>query len=171
MITPKMVAAINDQINFEIYSSYIYLSMSAYFHDRDMPGAANWMRIQAQEELVHAVMMFNYLVEREGRALMAPVKGPENEWASPLAAFEDALAHERIVTGRINAIMDLAMSESDHATAQFYQWFVKEQVEEESKAKAIVQQLKLAGKDGQGLLLIDRDLATRVFVMPTGVVI
>ena len=171
MISPKMVQAINEQINFEIYSSYLYLAMTGYFHDRDMPGAANWMRIQAQEELLHATMMFNYLVEREGRAHMAALNGPENEWASPLDAFEKALEHERIVTGRINALMSLALSEADHATAQFYQWFVKEQVEEEAKAKAIVQQLRLAGRDGQGLLLIDRDLATRVFVMPAGVVI
>lgn len=170
-MNPNMVEAFNDQINFELYSSYLYLAMAAAFQDMDMPGAATWMRIQAQEELVHVMMMFNYVTSREGRVLLKTVQGPKIEWPSALAAYEEALAHEKLVTGRINKLMDLAIAGSDHASNQFLQWFVKEQVEEEANVKAIVQQLKLAGKEGQGLFMIDRELGLRTFVMPTGVTI
>lgn len=162
----KMQDALSEQINFEIYSSYIYLAMSGYFQSISLPGFANWMRIQAQEELLHAAKFFDYVHERGGRVTLKPVAGPQKDWDSPLAAFEHALHHEGEVTERINKLVDLARELSDHASHNMLQWFVDEQVEEEANADAIVQKLKLIGKDGPGLFMVDRELATRVFTPP-----
>ena len=166
MISDKMQAAINDQLNFELYSAYIYFSMTAYYHALNLPGFANWMTVQAREEMVHANKFYTYLNDRGGRVLLQPITGPETEWDSPLASFEDALAHEEIVTRRINDLMNLAIEERDHATTAFLQWFVTEQVEEESNANAVIRQLKLIGDDRGGLFMLDRELALRVFVPP-----
>ncbi len=161
-----MHEALNDQLNFELYSAYIYYSMAAYLESQDMPGFANWMKVQVKEELTHVDKFFTYICEREGRVLMKQIDAPATEWKSPLDVFQDAHKHEQIVTGRINKLVDLSLKESDHATNSFLQWFVTEQVEEEASVKTIIQQLKLAGKDGHGLLMLDRELGTRVFTMP-----
>ena len=166
MISEKIQEALNDQLNFELYSSYIYLSMAAYFEDIDLPGHANWMKIQAQEELFHVDKIYSFINERDGRVLLKPVQGPEIKWESPLAAFQNAYEHEQIVTGRISKLVDLSLKESDHATHNFLQWFVNEQVEEEASVKNVIQQLKLAGKDGQGLFMVDRELGARTLAPP-----
>lgn len=166
MLKETVEKALNDQINAELYSSYIYLAMSAYFESIDLKGFANWMRVQAQEELVHVAKFFDFVNERSGKVTLQPVEGPPSEWASPLDAFEGAYKHECYITERINKLVDLARDESDHATYNFLQWFVGEQVEEEASADEIVQQLKLVGGQGHGLFMIDRELAQRTFVIP-----
>jgi ferritin len=166
MIKEKVQEALNEQIKWEFYSAYLYLSMAAYFASVNLPGFANWMKVQAQEELVHAMKLFDFVNERGGKVTLAAVEAPPSEWDSPLAVFEATYEHEQIVTGRINALVDLAVAESDHATNQMLQWFVTEQVEEESSADEMVQKLKLVGKEGGGLFMLDRELAQRVFVPP-----
>jgi len=167
MISKKMQTAINEQINAELYSSYLYLSMSAYYQSLNLPGFANWMRVQAQEELMHAMKFYDYVNTRGGHINLQPIDGPKTEWSSPTAPFADGLEHEGKVTALINNLVDLAIKERDHATATFLDWFVNEQVEEEANADAVLRQLKLIGGEGNGLFMIDRELATRVFVPPT----
>ena len=166
MIKKKMETAINKQINAELYSAYLYLSMSAYFQTLNLGGFANWMRIQAQEELTHAMKFYDYLIERGGRATMLIIEAPKTTWPSPLAAFEDVYKHEQKVTGLINDLMNLAATEKDHASVNMLHWFVDEQVEEESSADDIVQKLKLVGKGGSGLLMLDQQLGQRIFTPP-----
>jgi len=166
MIKEKVREAINAQINAELYSSYLYLSMSAYCESINLRGFANWMKVQAQEELVHAAKFFAYVNTRGGRVLLREIAGPPTEWKSPLDAFKHVLEHEIKVTGLINDLVKLAVNENDPATQTFLQWFVNEQVEEEESANDAIQKLKLAGETGPGLFMIDRELATRVFVMP-----
>lgn len=166
MLSEKTQEELNKQLNAELYSSYLYLSMSAYFHSVNLRGFANWMRVQAQEELLHVAKFYDFVNERDGRVILRPVEGPPSEWASPLAAFEDAYRHEQKVSGLINKLVDLSIEEKDHATNNFLQWFVAEQVEEEASANDIVQQLKLLGDDRNGLFMLDRELAQRVFTPP-----
>jgi ferritin len=161
-----MQDALNEHLNAELYSSYLYLSMSASFESMNLAGFASWMRIQAQEELMHAMKFFDYIIERGGHAILSAVDGPQTEWDSTLAAFSQAYEHETVISDKINKLVDLAIKQSDHATNNFLQWFVAEQVEEEATADAIVQQLKLVGSDGPGLLMLDRELANRTFVAP-----
>ena len=166
MLGEKLQDAINDQMNAELYSSYLYLSMSAYFQSVNLAGFAIWMRIQAQEELVHVMKFYDYVNERGGRVTLKAVDAPPTEWKSPLAAFEHAYEHEQMVTGRINDLVNLAIDERDHATNGFLQWFVTEQVEEEASADGVVQKLKLVGADGGGMFMVDRELGQRVFTPP-----
>ncbi|MEW6440689.1 MAG: ferritin [bacterium] len=166
MISQKMEAALNEQIKWELYSSYLYLSMSAHFTSVNLAGFANWMRVQAQEELVHAIKFYDFVHERNGKVVLQQVEAPPAEWKSPLAAFEDAFKHEQLVSKRINDLVDMAVKEKDHATNIFLQWFVTEQVEEESSANEVVQNLKLVRADSSGLFMLDRELAQRVFTMP-----
>lgn len=166
MMKREMEDALNDQINAELYSSYLYLAMAGWFESINLPGFTNWMKVQAQEELVHAMKFFSYVAERQGRIELKAIETPPKEWESPLAAFEAAYAHEQHITDRINKLVDLALKLSDHAANNLLQWFVAEQVEEEATADGIVQHLKLVKGEGQGLFMIDRELAGRVFVMP-----
>jgi ferritin len=166
MMNQKIQEAFNKQINAELYSSYLYLSMSAYFMSISLTGFANWMRVQAQEELVHVMKFYDFINERGGKVTLTAIDGPPTAWDSPLQAFEDAYNHEQKVTALINGLVDLAIAERDHASNAFLQWFVTEQVEEESSADAVVQQLKLAGGAGGGIFMIDRELGQRVFTMP-----
>jgi len=166
MISKKMEQAINDQINAELYSAYLYLSMVAYFESVNLSGFATWMKAQTQEELVHAMKMYDFVNERGGRITLKPIDGPPTEWDSPLAAFEAAYAHEQMVTGRINDLVNLAVEEEDHATNAFLQWFVNEQVEEEMSADNVVQNLKIANEAPGALFMIDRELGQRVFTPP-----
>jgi ferritin len=167
MINKKMEKAINKQVNAELYSAYLYLSMSAYFESINLAGFANWMNIQAQEELAHAMKFYDYLIERGGRVTLLPIDAPQTTWASPLAAFKDVYEHEQKVTGLIHNLMDLALAEKDHASVSILRWFVDEQVEEESSADAIVEKLKLVGEKGRGIFMLDQQLGQRVFTPPT----
>ena len=158
-----MQDALNGQITAEFYSAYLYLSMSTYLESIDLPGYANWMRIQYQEEQSHAEKILDYVMERDGRALIHSFDAPPTEWKSPTQVFEAAYEHEQHVTSLINALVDTALSERDHASHIFLQWFVNEQVEEEATVKTIVQQLKLLGESKSGLFQLDRELGSRSF--------
>jgi ferritin len=161
MLNEKLEAAINEQINKELYSSYLYLAMSAYSDSVNLSGFAHWMRVQAQEEQAHALKLYGYVVEKGGRVLLEAIDKPPAEFASPLHVFEKTLAHEQKVTGLINDLYSLAIEESDYATQIFLQWFVSEQVEEEASATQIVELLKAVGDHPQGLIMLDRQLAGR----------
>lgn len=163
MIKKNIQKALNKQINAELYSAYLYLSMSAYFQSVNLAGFANWMRVQALEEMTHADKFYNFIVERGGRIELEAIEAPPKEWASPLAVFENAYKHEQKVTSMINDLVDLAIKEKDHASNIFLQWFVTEQVEEEASADEVVQKLKLAGDKGSGLFMLDGELSKRVF--------
>lgn len=166
MLKQNIEKALNQQINAELYSAYLYLSMSAYFQAMNLKGFANWMRVQAMEEFSHADRFSAFVLDRGGRVQLTAIDGPPVTWKSTLAVFQDTYRHEQKVTGLINALVDLAIKEKDHATNNFLQWFVNEQVEEEAHAEELVQQLKLIGDAGQGLLMLDRELAQRVFTPP-----
>lgn len=160
MLSKKMTSAFNAQIVAELYSSYIYMSMSAWLHTEGFMGSAKWMSLQVREEIVHAQKLYNFILERGGEVKLGAIDAPPAKWDSPLGVFEAALAHERKVTDLINKLMSLAKEESDHASEIFLQWFVTEQVEEEANASEIAQKYKLAGS-GSGLFLVDRELGER----------
>ena len=161
MLSPKIQEALSKQINAELFSEYLYLSMSAYFEAVSFKGMAQWMRTQAGEEHGHGMKIFHFVNDRDGRVTLTQIEAPKIEWKSPLDVFEDALKHEQKVTGLINDLSNLAFAEKDHAAHDFLEWFVKEQVEEESVARTIVDQLKLVGNDGTGLYMIDQQLRQR----------
>ncbi len=164
MISEKMVNAINEQINKELYSAYLYMSMQAWFADESLDGMANWMDAQAQEELFHAKKFFNFLIERGARVILKAIDCPQVDFDTPLQIFQMSLEHERFVTSSINSLMDLAIKENDHATRSFLQWFIDEQVEEEASVDSIVSMLKRVGEHGHGIMMIDRELKSRTFV-------
>lgn len=166
MLDERMEEALNYQLNRELYSGYLYLAMAAYFDDQDLPGFANWMRIQAQEELSHAMKFYDYLVRRGGRAVMDAIEAPENEWKSAVAVFEQVYQHEQMVTGLIHKLVDLALEISDHATNNFLQWFVAEQVEEEESSSGVLHKVKMASQSRSGLYMLDQELGQRVFHPP-----
>jgi len=166
MISKKMEKALNEQVNAELFSAYLYLSMEAYFKSLNLDGFANWMGVQTQEEITHAMKIYEFINERGGRITLKAIDGPETEWDSPLAVFNAVYEHEQKVTNLINDLVNLAIEEKDHATNTFLQWFVNEQVEEEASADQVVQQLKLMEKAPGGLFLLDRELAQRVFTPP-----
>jgi len=163
----KVEKALNEQINAEMYSSYLYLAMSAYFADANMSGFANWMRIQAQEELAHAMIFFDYVNERGGRVDLKVIEKPKKDWKNAIEVFEETLKHEQHVTSLINNLVNLAIEEKDHATNNMLQWFVKEQVEEEANANQILGEVKMTEGKGPGMFMIDRELKARVFTPPT----
>ena len=165
-MTDRIEKALNEQMNAEMYSAYLYLSMASYFESQGLEGCANWMKAQTQEELIHAMKFYNFIVERGGRAIMSEIKAPPSEWDSPLKVFEHALEHEQLVTSLINKLMDLAIEEKDHATQIFLQWFVTEQVEEEASAGAVVDKMRLAGEQSGGVFMVDRELASRPLPIP-----
>lgn len=161
MLGKTMQEAVNEQINAELFSAYLYLSMSAYFESIKRPGMAHWMRLQCAEEESHAMKLFEHVVERGGRVALKAIDTPQAEWASPLAAFEAAYAHEQKVTGLINDLVKLARKEKDTAADTFLQWFVSEQVEEEENADEIVQKLKTIKDAPDDLRVLDRELGQR----------
>lgn len=167
MLDQRMQDAFNAQINWELYSGYLYLSMASKFADLGMSGGQNWMTVQYQEELAHMRIMFGYVLTRGGRVLLEAVDKPESEWPSALAMFEDALAHEQGVSARIDDMASLALELKDHATYNFLQWFISEQVEEEETAMDWVNKLKLAGDTAAGLYQLDKELAARVYNVPS----
>ncbi|MFA6102498.1 MAG: ferritin [Victivallaceae bacterium] len=162
MLSKAMEKALNDQLNFEIYSSYLYMSMVSALEAMNYKGAAHWMRIQAMEELFHANKFFNYIIDREGRAILQEIKKPKTDWKSFLEIFEDAHKHEKIVTSRICNLVDLALTEKDHVTNSTLQWFVTEQIEEESNGKTIIEKIKRTKNSTDGLMMIDTELGARV---------
>ncbi len=166
MLKKPIEVALNQQINAEFHSAYLYLSMSSYFQSIGMAGCANWMKVQYQEELAHATHFFDYVLERGGRVALTPIGEVEVDFKNVLHVFEETLTHEVKVTGLINNLMDISIRESDHATKSFLQWFVDEQVEEEANVEQILNNLKLINGEGQGLLMMDREMQTRVYVNP-----
>jgi len=166
MLKEKMLKALNEQINAEFYSSYLYLSMESYFQSVSLKGFGVWMRAQVQEELFHAMKFYDFVCERGGRVTLETIKKPDSNWKTPLIAFKQIQKHEQHVTGLIDSLVDLAMEEKDHATLNFLQWFVAEQVEEEASVGEIVDKLKLIREDTSGLFLLDAELGRRVFTPP-----
>lgn len=164
----RIEALINKQINEEMYSAYLYLSMAAYFEDQNLPGFANWMRVQFEEEQFHAMKFFTYLADRGGRIELGAIRAPKTEWSSPVEVFEEALKHEKVVTALLNEIAEAAEEEKDRATRNLMVWFIDEQVEEEATADKIVHDLKLIGGAGHGMLVLDREFAARTFTAPAG---
>jgi ferritin len=160
-LSKRLEDAINDQINKELYSAYLYLSMSAYCEAEGLPGFATWMRLQAQEEVGHAMRLFDHVNNRGGRVVLKAIEMPPPVWKSPLKVFEQVLEHEQKVTGLINHLYELALSESDYATQMELQWFVTEQVEEEDSAGQVVEQLRRVGDQPMGLHLLDKELGQR----------
>jgi len=161
MMKKKIEEALNEQINKEFFSAYLYLSMSAYLEGESLPGAARWMEIQAKEEAEHAMKIYAHIHERGGRVYLKSLDGPEQTWKSPLSAFEDALKHEIFITESIHNLVTLATEEKDYATLNMLQWFVSEQVEEEAKARENAEMFKRVENHPQGLFMVDRALAQR----------
>jgi ferritin len=156
-----MQKGLNAQMIAELYSSYLYLSMNAYFKSVNLDGFANWMYAQAQEELMHAMKFYEFINQRGGRVTLEAIEAPPTEWDGPVAVFEETLKHERKVTGLINDLVEVALEERDHATQIFLQWFVTEQVEEEDSVGNVLEQLKLLKDAKGGLFMMDRELAKR----------
>ena len=166
MISEKMVNALNEQINKEIYSAYLYMSMSAYSTFIGLRGFANWFMVQYQEEMTHAMKIYDYVNDQGTQVKLMAISQPPTDFESPLDMFEKTLDHEKFVTKSINGLVDLAIEEKDHATNIFLQWFVTEQIEEEGNDNDIIAKLKLVGKEGNGLFMLDKELAQRVFTPP-----
>jgi ferritin len=160
-IKQKMEKAFNDQINKELFSAYLYVSMSGYFESKNLSGFAHWMRLQAKEEYDHAMRIYKYLCERKGRVELHEIAIPKKEWESPQSAFEEAYAHEKTITESINKLVDIANSENDKASFNMLQWFVNEQVEEEAQTDLIAAQLKMIGDSTNGLFMLNKELSKR----------
>lgn len=163
MLKQTVVDEINKQIAREMYSSNLYLAMAGYYQLLNLTGFSHWMRIQAQEEMVHALKFFDYLLNRGGEAKIGQIAEPPVKWDSPLAAVEASFEHEKMISGCINDLADLAIKEGDHATHILLQWFVSEQVEEEANVSQIVERLKMMGDFKGGLFLMDNELKARTF--------
>jgi len=157
----KIEKALNEQIHAEIFSFYLYLSVSAWFRNRHLDGFGHWMNLQAQEEMEHAMKLFDYLIERGGEVKLMPLDAPPHEWDSPTAAVEAVLHHEQYITGRINDLVNVSTAEGDHATTVMLHWYVSEQVEEEANADTLFNQVRMLEGSNHGLLMLDRELATR----------
>ncbi len=167
MISKKLEEAINYQINRELYSEYYYLSMASYFNSVGLSGFENFFLIQVEEERFHAMKLYRFLNEKGGRVNLQAIEAPKTEFNSALEVFELAYDHEKLVSKLINDLMDLAIKENDHAAKNHLNWFVEEQVEEEASMETTLSKLKLIGGEGHGLLMLDNELAQRVFTPPT----
>jgi ferritin len=161
MLTEPVENALNEQINAELYSEYLYLAMAAYYEDEGLAGFSSWMRAQADEENAHAMRLYDYVLERDGRVRLDSIDSPPTEWASPKDAFKAAYEHEVKISGMIDDLVAIAREENDNATENMLQWFVAEQVEEEATTQAILDKLRHVGNDGTGLLMIDQELGQR----------
>lgn len=170
MLSQKMQSALNAQINAEMWSAYLYLSMSMAAADKGLKGVANWFSIQFKEEQDHAQIFINYVLSRGGRVLLEPIAAVDTEWESALAMFEQTLSHEQKVTSLINDLYNLAIEEKDHATRSMLTWFIDEQVEEEDSARDIIDQLRMIECNKLGLYMIDKEMAARVYSTPTPLV-
>ncbi|MBI3362933.1 MAG: ferritin [Chloroflexi bacterium] len=161
MISNTLQDTINDQIKHELNSAYLYLSMSAYCQAVSLPGFAHWMRLQYGEEVEHAMKLFDYLADREGRVTLQALEQPLADFKSALEMMQYTLGHERKVTGLINQLYDVAVKENDRAAQVFLEWFITEQVEEEKNASTIVEKMKMVGSEGATLYLLDREMGAR----------
>ncbi len=161
MMSKTMQDALNEQMKHEFYSSYLYLSMSAFCDGANLPGLARWMRAQAQEETKHAMKIFDYLLDRGGRVELQQLSRPPAEFTTPREVFEQAYQHEKQVTASINKVYGLAVDERDFASTAFLDWFVREQVEEEKTSGLLAEQMRMVGEDRPGLLMLDRELGQR----------
>ena len=161
MLSKTMEDALNEQINKELYSAYLYLSMAAYCESVSLPGFAHWMRAQAQEEQEHAMKLYDFVFEQGGRVVLKAIDAPPVEFESPMAVFSSTLEHEQKVTAFIDALYSLAVEEKDHASQVHLQWFISEQVEEEKSASQILERLNLVDDKAQSLVMVDRHLASR----------
>ncbi len=157
----KIQEAFNEQLNAELFSSYLYLSMANYFASENLDGMAQWMQLQTDEEREHGMKFLDFVNHRGGRVALKQIDEPKFEWSSPLEAFQDAYEHECLISSKINKLMDLTTAESDHAATTFLQWFVTEQVEEEANAQSIVEKLKMIGDHTMGLMMMDQQLGQR----------
>lgn len=166
MLSNKMEAALNEQLNKELYSAYLYMSMSAYSTHIGLKGFANWFMVQYHEEMMHAMKFYNYINDQSEQVKLMAIDAPPTEFESPLDMFEKTLKHEQFVTKRINNLIDLAIKGKDHATNIFLQWFITEQIEEEANDNDVIAKLKLVGKKGDALLMLDKELSARVFTPP-----
>ena len=164
MISKRMQDALNTQINAELWSAYLYLSMSNNFAAKGNQGFANWFEVQFKEEQDHALIFTKHILSRGGKALLAPIDAVETNWDTPLKAFQDTLAHENKVTAMINNLYKIATEENDYATQSMLKWFIDEQVEEEENAQTLIDNLKMIDNNGFGLFMLDKDLATRTYV-------
>jgi len=167
MLKKNILSKLNEQMNSELGAAYFYLAMAGYFEGVNLEGFSNWMKVQAQEEVAHAMRIFDYVNDKGARVKLEAVEKPPQDWKSPLEAMEDAYNHECAVSASINDCVSLAIKENDHSTNTFLQWFVAEQVEEEANSDAMVQKLKMIGENSTGLYLLDTELAKRSFVAPT----
>jgi ferritin len=165
MLKASVEKALNSQINEEYFSSYLYLSIAAYFESLNLQGFANWMRIQAQEEYIHSMKFFDYIIHAGGNVTLKAIKEPKTKWKTIVEAFEDTLNHEQHITDLINKLTSLCLKESDHATYSFLKWFIDEQVEEMANATQILHELKLVATNNAGILMLDRELKARTPVM------
>ena len=164
MLNKRVEEELNKQINEEMYSSYLYQSMAAYFESKNLKGFANWMNVQAKEEMTHAMKFYRFVNERGGRVKFEAIAAPKVEWNGLIEVFQDTLEHEHHITGRINTLISIATEEKDYETVNELQWFVAEQVEEEANVNELLEQLKFINGEGHGIFMIDRELKTRVFV-------
>lgn len=161
MVSQKIVDALNLQINKELFSSYLYLSMSAYFDSKNLTGMTQWMKLQSQEEYEHAMKFYDFILRLGGKVKLSAIEEPQTDWESPLKVFEDSLHHEQYISKSIHQLMDLAIEESHHPTKSFLQWFVDEQVEEEDSVQQVVENFKMIGDDKGALFMLDRELGAR----------
>jgi len=161
MISKSMQDAVNEQINKELYSSYLYLSMAAYFENKNLPGFAKWLHVQTSEERGHGMKLYQHLVDRGGRVMLKAIAAPATDWKSPLEVFKEVQVHEAAVTASINSLYELALTEKDYPMQVLLQWFINEQVEEEKNAGEIVQQLELIDAHGTAVLMLDHQLGKR----------
>jgi len=161
-----MLQELNQQIQEETYSAYIYHAMAAWLEENGYKGFATWMRVQAREEKIHADIFYNYITERQGKVELQAIQQPPSEWESPLSVFKAAYAHELHITGRINHMVGVARELNDNASERMLHWFVDEQVEEEANSSEAVQQLGIAGDQANAVLMLDREMGTRTFVVP-----
>ncbi len=166
MLTEKLETELNEQIKYELYSAYYYLSMAAYFDDNDLDGFSNFFKVQAEEEQFHAMKFYNFINEKGGRVTLKAIDQPPANFESIADVYKKALEHEQFVTKRIYTLMDLAMEEREHATISFLKWFVDEQVEEEDTMEGILKKVERVGEQGQGILMLDNEMAQRTFTPP-----
>ena len=163
MIGKKLNDAMNEQIKNELESYYIYLSMAAWLHSKALDGMGHWMRVQAHEEMLHAMKFFNHLIDRGGKVALKDLKQLKIQWKSPIEVFQDAYEHEKFISKKINDLMSIARQEKEYASEPLLAWFTDEQIEEESNANKITEQLEMVGADKSGLLMLDRELAARAY--------
>ncbi len=166
MLSKKMYTALNRHLNTELYSAYLYLNMSSAANSMGMKGSSSWFMVQYQEEMVHFMKFYGYINSHGEQAVVSAMTEPPSSFKSLLDLFDKTLQHEQFITRSINALADLAIKEKDHASGIFLQWFITEQIEEEENDREIIGKLKLIGDNGQGLLMLDNELGTRIFVPP-----